>query len=623
MKRTVFIGLLLLLALASCHGPFGARSNASSDTVVSPEPQSPQRSQLLAIDSLAWLQPDSALALLLPWFDTVDSSQAFDNHYAHLLLAELLYKNEYAQTNRDEVQQAVDYFDSLADTPTAAFLAARAHYINGVGHYEQESVEEACNEYINALETMERHFDERELVGKRARFMAYTYNRLGDMFSEQFMMDPAIYCYRNSYAFSRITPNSPYSVASALYRIGKQFDKKKEMDSADYYYSSAIANMPDTSNLLYRDMVSSQSLMYYQMKHQAVWVLQRLKQMACLTDDFGEKTTRFLVIGHIYFEERMYDSAEVYLKASFENKADVVTKMQVADYLRILYDTLGNRGESDYYMRFLALHNPMSHDTNAATSSLGELFKNHLAEKQRRRAEKEKHDARRLAVKRTIGILVSVSMAIVTSLVILISSRHRKQIAAKEEGTKTRIHEQGQRHAAFLESERQKHRMVLSSLSGRLRRKNQEVRELKERIRWLDNMPNPTQQEAASFADEPICRLILERVEEGKFLSQMDCSIYKQYALSKDDMFALREACNRHFNQFSLRLGRDYPKLSSTDINYCCLYLLNLSDADVSALMQRAYNTVNERNNKLRKIFDSKAPLFVTLQTIASGYISR
>ncbi|MBR0177423.1 MAG: hypothetical protein IJQ11_08340, partial [Bacteroidales bacterium] len=148
MKRTVSIGLFLLLALASCHGPFGTRSNASSDTVVSPEPQSPQRSQLLAIDSLMWQQPDSALALLLPWLDTVDSSQAFDNHYAQLLLAELLYKNDYAQTNRPALRQAVAYLDSLAgmcdeDTrgasaqngsPITVFLAARAHYINGVGY---------------------------------------------------------------------------------------------------------------------------------------------------------------------------------------------------------------------------------------------------------------------------------------------------------------------------------------------------------------------------------------------------------------------------------------------------------------------------------------------------------
>ena len=90
--------------------------------------------QLQAIDSLMWTRPDSALARIMPWLDTClrdvacnvsknngDSgadvaryvSTTFNRHYAQLLLAELLYKNDYPQTNREELLKAVDYFDSL------------------------------------------------------------------------------------------------------------------------------------------------------------------------------------------------------------------------------------------------------------------------------------------------------------------------------------------------------------------------------------------------------------------------------------------------------------------------------------------------------------------------------
>ena len=103
-----------------------------------------------------WQRPDSALTLLLPRLDTCCATE-YDRHYAHLLLAELLYKNDSAQTNRVELQQSVAYYDSLlrvadtrgvslhrpvrrdasnasdADTQTIAFLDARAFYINGVG----------------------------------------------------------------------------------------------------------------------------------------------------------------------------------------------------------------------------------------------------------------------------------------------------------------------------------------------------------------------------------------------------------------------------------------------------------------------------------------------------------
>ena len=70
--------------------------------------------ELASVDSLMWQQPDSALTRLIPWFDTEPATE-YDRHYAHLLLAELLYKNDYEQTNRKELRLSVDYFDSLAD----------------------------------------------------------------------------------------------------------------------------------------------------------------------------------------------------------------------------------------------------------------------------------------------------------------------------------------------------------------------------------------------------------------------------------------------------------------------------------------------------------------------------
>ncbi|MBR3491681.1 MAG: hypothetical protein IKH44_05230 [Bacteroidales bacterium] len=108
---------------------------------------------MTSIDSLMWQQPDSALMCLLPCFDTCcrdgvhTVSTAYNCHYAHLLLAELLYKNDNPQINRPELQQAVSYFDSLVrqapplqrgkgdskhkpiSNNDLFFLSARAHYI--------------------------------------------------------------------------------------------------------------------------------------------------------------------------------------------------------------------------------------------------------------------------------------------------------------------------------------------------------------------------------------------------------------------------------------------------------------------------------------------------------------
>ena len=76
--------------------------------------------------------------------------------------------------------------------PNLAFLDARAYYINGVGYYENDSVVEACKEYLKALKVMEERFEEKELVGKKAQFMAMSYTRLTTLFSDLYFHEQAI-----------------------------------------------------------------------------------------------------------------------------------------------------------------------------------------------------------------------------------------------------------------------------------------------------------------------------------------------------------------------------------------------------------------------------------------------
>ena len=111
----------------------------------------------------------------------------------------------------------------------------------------------------------------------------------------------------------------------------------------------------------------------------------------------------------------------------------------------------------------------------------------------------------------------------------------------------------------------------------------------------------------------------MNRVNEGQFKSQMDCTIYKDYALGKEQVMALREAADRHFGQFTSRLAKAYPDLTRGDLDYCCLYLLGLSDADISALMQKAYPTVSQRSRKIKAILGKNSPLPIALRGIANN----
>ena len=105
MKWKISIVFSLVLVLLAACTP----SKQAPELVEGPNPE------LSAIDSLMWRQPDSALAVLQQFAVSpqADSLDELNGHYCQLLISELLYKNYFDQSNREELLHAVDYFDSI------------------------------------------------------------------------------------------------------------------------------------------------------------------------------------------------------------------------------------------------------------------------------------------------------------------------------------------------------------------------------------------------------------------------------------------------------------------------------------------------------------------------------
>ena len=642
---------------------------ACNSTVVEPE-EEPCR-ELEEIDSLMWKQPDSAFARLRVFAASskADSLDVFNGHYCQLLISELLYKNYYEQSNREELLKAVNFFDSLMmdnrqgagklraeEQERNVFLDARAHYINGVGFYERGNEVLACEEYLKALGLMEDFFDENDLMGNRAVFMFYTYNRLLSLFSSQFMMDPAIACGENALGYCRKEPSLTKEIPNTYFFIGKQYDKKGERDVARYYYEQAIEGLSDINNLVYRDVVSTKALCDFQDGLSAEDPLTTIRKMLYYAACEKERLTRFLAIGSIFTVEQSFDSAVCYLEPVFENQNYVSLQIQAAEYLLINYEHLGNEGKKDECILFLGDHKKPEGEDMAMVSKLEDSYKGYLNQKQKKEAEAERRDS----VRNTIRMVVPIAVVVVLAIIILAKLKskkllkeqqeeadrilgkteqqhkeelkrrqaeaektledkekhHQQEMEAKEAQARKELEEREKQHAEVLEAERQTHRMEQAAISGRLKRSNRELRELKDQIKQMDDSVAKTEK-AVSFDEEPICRLIMDRVNEGQFKSKIDYIIYKDSALDKQQLLDLRLAVDRHFGQFTVRLNKAYPELTNGDLDYCCLYLLGLTDADIAALMQRTYNTVFERNGKMRKIFGSDNPLPITLMGMA------
>lgn len=543
--------------------------------------------RVVAIDSLLQHDPDSALRSLEEFYESFGPVPSPNFEYMSLMLSEACFKVRREVAYCDEVAAALTYFDSISSIyphdKNMAFLSSRAHYMhaiclnNGILFTDDSLTMLACQEYYKALEIMEHNFNDELVVGHKASFTALIFARLANIYSDKFLIEPTIYFYKEVLKYKRKASARPSSLANTFFFLGYEFEKSERFDSALYYYNQSLACMNDTTGVLYRNVINRKALSSYHVAQDGQASVDAIKRIALAGNEF-EKHDRYLGIGYVYKLDNQYDSAIVYLNCVFEDAPSLFLKTQSADYLREIYENLGESEKAGEYARFVAQNTPPEFGTKADEWRFTNLFQKYMQHKQEyARLQEEKENQGRII--RIVFLMLTLLSVLVVSL--LLNRKRHKRIEAEKQ-----------------------------VLSGQLKEQSEALSVMKKRV------------EAASFAEEPICRLIMERVNEEQFKSKVDYLVYKDYALTKEQLLTLREVVNGHFDEFTTRIKKEYPSLTKGDIDYCCLYLLGLNNADIAAMMQRAFNTVCERDRKLKAIFGSEEPLSNTLRKLAKSDIN-
>ena len=572
MKRVMHIlnYFAVLTIMVACSQPTKVESPEPCRSVAGPT------QELAAIDTLMWRQPDSAFAMLQEFAgsEAADGMDAFEGHYCQVLVAELLFKNDYGQSNREDVLKAVHYFDSIvnvADGRNAdacgaslqrdAFLAARAHYMNGVGYYERDSLIEACGEYLYALRMMEGHFAENELVDKKARFMALTYNRLGELFSEQYMTEPAIACYKKSLVFCQIEPTSANGISNLFSHIASEYQIQKQYDSCEYYNKEALRLMVDTNNLIYRDLISSLAIYNYYFGKGVEPAVCDLKRMASQTMDKDERMTRFFTIGSIYYETSQFDSALVYLVPVFENKDNVVLKRDAARSLRDIYQIKGDSLKATQYAIYQAENPILEEESNWLVSQLNELFQQHLQWKQEK-AEAERRQTEQLAARQRMvrGVVTAVVVLLVLGVGLWWWMAKRKKEHEAE--------------AQILNEEKQQ-------LQTRVDDALQQLQTVDDALPQLQTQADDALQQARAMLPQRVADLYRAKVPNRleRIMDEFEAA-YPQ-ALEK--------------------LAAAYPELNETERQIAVLNFLHFRAKEEADLLGLSDNTVNKYRSNLRK----------------------
>ena len=367
--------------------------------------------ELLQIDNLMWLQPDSATRELSRFWANynIDSTDAFNKHYFNLLVSEALFKGGYPQSNRKRLLKAVDYFDT-----TDYWLSARAHYMNGVGLKANDSMIEALCEYLHVLDIMDEHIP----TPPHTRFMMLIHCRIGDLFSDQYMQEPAIVCYENALKYNALGECVPFERSTLLHKLGYQYDKLQKYDTARHYYNEALSLMSDTSNSSY------QNLLFYIAMLDCTsgddfenGIIKAKKLVSSMPEPYRD--WRYVNIGLMYYGAKQNDSSLVYLHKAFDHSTNPKLQSYVAEFIHEIYESQGDTLKMAEFAEYLIEKPSNERVSMARVSTLNSMFQDY----QTRHQERLQQQNRKRAI-----ICVSIAIVILLLVVfIIVKLRNKKR----------------------------------------------------------------------------------------------------------------------------------------------------------------------------------------------------
>ena len=448
---------------------------------------------------------------------------------------------------------------------------------------------------------MEEHFEEEELVGKKAKFMALTFSHLTSLYSDMYLHEQAIYFGKESLKYYKKHNAEPWHIAWVFNLLGSHYEILGSYDSAFFYCNQGLKILFDTTSLIYRDIKTHLTYLSYKEESSPELSLGQINSLINRANSDKEFYSRCLTIGDIYYQEKQFDSAWNYFNKVFEGTQSVESKKLAAERLVEICKAQGKEFEAMEYADYLVPFANLEENQSAIKSQLTEQYKNYGQWKQECVHQQEKMKSLRWTM-----IIVG-SLLVLMSIIIILYHKNKK----RKQHLETQI-----------EANRYAFEMQQKALSGKLKKSNEALHDALKQIEnnsvSIDPKSKPEHtKDYFSFVEMPICRYILETVHQQKFKSKIDYLVYKEHALQKEQLLALRLAADEYLDDFTIRLRKHFPNLTDEDVTYCCLYLLDITDADIAALMQKAYPTVCERKRKIRRIVGKENNLSFTLRNLS------
>ena len=415
---------------------------------------------------------------------------------------------------------------------------------------------------------------------EKIRFVHLIHTRLGELFLEEGCSNLSIINNISALRYSYMLNNDVIQ-ARTLKCIGNGYLLSNNIDSALFYYNESLKICSDNDNKLDIEKCFAQ-ILYNEGEKNTAFAL--LKKNLNEINNENVKYSYHCLLGNLYYNNKVYDSALYYLEESLDNNI-ITKKIAFTTTLSAIYDSISNYEKKAYYDNFSANLLKNSINKEVDRTKLQILYNNY----NKRKADKEITTSKMKARNKTIAISIIV-LVVVTFVIIYIRYNHKKQ--------NDKLKKEIDGYANDIDNKD----IIISQ-------KEQLVGEYKKAIEKKDEIIKKQSNEIQNYIYEK------EQVTTMDFESYYNCNICKKIlnekeerytALSAADLSLLVDSANENLNNILKKLKELYPQLNNNDMYYICLSMLNISVNGTSYLMGRTRKTVWLRIKTIKSYMNLK-----------------
>ena len=569
MRIKAFCILILVLTLVSCH-----RHDESSYPFSVAE--APCHYGIYSkVTPLMTLQSDSAMRMLMDFHKTVSiKSLSRPDYFEFLLLsAEASTKGPIDSFLVRQTERTFRYYDSLhqkyPNSDAISVLMAKAYFCVANTKDKIDNPLEACDNYFKALDLVENvNVTYYPFIND---FIALTYNRLGVIFynNESWNIAVANLKKANTY-FDR--NHIDIGTAFNLETIGEIFYQANNQDSALFYFQaadSAINNLTDVEI----DFKNQQALVDNQArtlfsvgdKDKAYSML--YESIATLSGENLRKP-HFGLLAELYFMDGISDSALYYYEKSFPFGPYERTRL-LNNMVSLCYKT-GDYEKAAYYATFLG----EEVERSKTKLALVQKYEQHLKDLE---LQSQKTKSARNNTK-TYLIILAVFVIVVAGF--LLFNRRLK---------------------ARMTSNKVEHQQSLKEKENELKHKELELEMTRKKLSF-EEKPGDYMGRMQQFEKSPVVVKIKSLLEKEDVMTK-NLKGGSTPLLKEKDMIDLVKSVNYSFDDLTSILVKNFPRLTTNDIRYCCLFFLNLKQKEVAVLMGISQSAINQKHHRLQDVF--------------------